>query len=78
MPSFGKILGAVSKINCVTNGGRDKGEINEPVASLVQKIFFGGEIFFFFEKKIEKKNLEKFCKIFFRFFSNFFELIQGK
>ena len=40
MPSFGKILGAVSEINCVTDarthGRTDKGEIIEPVASLVQ------------------------------------------
>ena len=39
---FLKILGAVSKINCVTYGRShartDKGDIIEPVASLVQKI----------------------------------------
>ena len=43
MPSFGKILGAVSEINCVTDGRKnertDKGDIIEPVASLVQKIY---------------------------------------
>ena len=33
---FREILGAVSEINCVTNGRTDKGEIIEPVASLVQ------------------------------------------
>ena len=36
MPSFGKILGAVSEINCVTNGRTNerthKGDIIEPVA----------------------------------------------
>ena len=41
MPSFGKILGAVSEINCVTNertdGRTDKGDIIEPVFSLVQQ-----------------------------------------
>ena len=48
MPSFGKILGAVSEINCVTDGRTDartdKGDIIEPVASLVQK----AEKYFFF------------------------------
>ena len=38
MPSFGKILGVVSEINCVTNGLTDKGDIIEPVASLVQQV----------------------------------------
>ena len=41
MPSFGKILGAVSENNCVTNEQThrrtDKDDIIEPVASLVQK-----------------------------------------
>ena len=40
MPNFGKILGAVSEINCVTdeqtNGRTHEGDIIEPVASLVQ------------------------------------------
>ena len=40
MPSFRKILGAVSEINCVTDARThdrtDEGDIIEPVASLVQ------------------------------------------
>ena len=42
MPSFGKILGAVSEINCVTygrtHGQTHKGDIIEPVAALVQSV----------------------------------------
>ena len=39
-----------------------------------KNFFFGGEKISFFEKKIEKKNLEKFRKI---FFFDFFKLFRA-
>ena len=73
MPSFRKILGAVSEINCVTYGRTDartdKGDIIEPVASLGQKKFgkISEKIFFdfFFDLHIENTIEKSQKKIFF-------------